>query len=85
MTICSGLAMGLWGQISPIFYQDDARDFFKTDENFSGEGEVVADLQRSRGPGQKFSSMLLTFLSLTTLVIVCHCLLALISFHSTTV
>ena len=50
---------GVWGggQMPLTFCHDGAPDFFKIDGKIIGGGEVVANLQISRGRGQKFSLM----------------------------
>ena len=49
----SGVATGYRGEKSPHFCQYGARNYFKIDEKITGGGRGVANLQRSRGRGQK--------------------------------
>ena len=48
----SGVATGGWEQMTPTFCQDRPRYFHKINGKIIG-GKVVANLQRSRGSGQK--------------------------------
>jgi len=35
-SVSSGVAMGVWGQMSPLLFQDGAQDVFKIDERIFG-------------------------------------------------
>ena len=59
------------GQVPPHFGQYGSRDFLKVDEKIGGKG-VVANLQRSRGCGQKINE-LYDF-------VICSCFIAPITF-----
>jgi len=49
----SGLATGVWEANATHFCQNGARDFFKIDEKLGRGRWVLANLQRSKGHGQR--------------------------------